>query len=295
MDDVDKQFIQEKSIDYNTPLFTEIVPQRNNFQRNSEIDADAQMTAVRNKIKLQHERQEAMDIRIPGEIPDVGEEVAEAAAAEEEAAAAEEEAAAAEEEAAAAEEGEGEGEGEEEEEGEGEVEVEEEEAADEKIDSLEKLNLDLNKDYSTITSKYIHYFSKILDSFFNIIQGNQLTDIIKNEEIKNSYYKININEKTVIIPKRNLSIYTEIKSKSEYKCDNELVLNICEYIHFMLLQKLFADVKKFSKSETKNNLKENIKGQGTFMGFSLFLELKNLYSQEKDSIISSYNSVKILQ
>lgn len=63
----------------------------------------------------------------------------------------------------------------------------------------------------------------------------------------------------------------------------------------MLLQKLFADVKKFSKSETKNNLKENIKGQGTFMGFSLFLELKNLYSQEKDSIISSYNSVKILQ
>lgn len=275
MDDEDKQFIQEKSIDYNTPLFTQLVPQKDNFQRNSEIDAQVQMDFFRDKNRLQHERQKAIDDRILGEIPDVGEEVAEAAAAEEAVAAEEREG-----EAVAAEEGEGEEEG---------------EATDEKIDSLEELNLELNKDDSTITRKYVHYFPIILDSFFNIIQGNQLTDIIKNEDIKNSYYKININEKTVIIPKRNLSIYRDIKNKSEYKCDNELVLNICEYIHFMLLQKLFADVKKFSKSETKNNLKENIKGQGTFMGFSLFLELKNLYSQEKDSIISSYNSVKILQ
>lgn len=174
-----------------------------------------------------------------------------------------------------------------------------------KIEKLEELREDKkfkteikSKDFNDAFEKALKIFENYIETFKSS-KDKDLFDIVILSDDENFY-----------IPKTDIKLYTD--SDIDYQdntCDKNLILSCIEYIHFMMGHLLYGDKDtkyvgdtigtlgglEFRKEGVTKNLIEHIKKNGSsLIGFLKFLEIREYYSMEKDSIISTFNATETL-
>ena len=172
----------------------------------------------------------------------------------------------------------------------------------------EKLKIEIkSKDFNEAFKEALKRFEKYIKDFKSS-KDTKFFDVVVLYGGKKFY-----------IPKTDIvGLYIDSDSDSDSdsdtddRCEKNLILSCIEYIHFMMGHLLYGDENTKYVGEKigtlagvefrmagviKNeNLLEHIKENGSsLMGFLKFLEIRNYYSMEKDSIMSSFNSIETLQ
>ena len=168
----------------------------------------------------------------------------------------------------------------------------------------EKLKIEIkSKDFNEAFKEALKRFEKYIKDFKSS-KDTKFFDVVVLYGYKKFYIP-----KTDIV---GLYIDSDSDSDTDDRCEKNLILSCIEYIHFMMGHLLYGDENTKYVGEKigtlagvefrmagviKNeNLLEHIKENGSsLMGFLKFLEIRNYYSMEKDSIMSSFNSIETLQ
>jgi hypothetical protein len=174
----------------------------------------------------------------------------------------------------------------------------------EELHENEKLKIEIKlKDFNEAFKIAIRIFKKYIEN--NSLKDKKLFDIVVLDD-----------NDTFYIPKTDIEIYNYNKNyKEDNKCEQNLIISCIEYIHFLIGQLLYGDKESkyagdilkipvgfatlktpaigFIKKDA--NLLDRIeKDASSLKGFLKFLDIKNYYSMEKDSILSTFNSIETL-